>query len=69
MKSQELATFKELPLEELKVQLHENEEKLFKLKFAHAVTPLKNGLEIRNLRRHRARLMTWIRQKESKKEG
>lgn len=64
MKSQELSAIRELPLPELQVQLRETEEKLFKLKFAHKVSPLKNGLQLRGLKRHRARLITWIRQKE-----
>ena len=67
MKSQDLAAIRGLPAEELKVQLRDCEDKLFKLRFAHAVTPLKNGLELRNLKRHRARLITWLHQKESKK--
>ncbi len=64
LKSQDKATIRELPLNELQVQLSECEEKMYKLSFANAVTRLKNGLEIRHLRRHRARLMTWIRQKK-----
>lgn len=63
MKSQELKAIRELSANELKAQLREAEEKLFKLKFSHAVSPLKNGLQLRNLKRHRARLLTWIRQK------
>lgn len=51
---------------ELKAQLRECEEKIFKLRMAHAVAPLKNGLEIRNLKIHRARLKTWLRQKEER---
>ena len=63
MKSQDLAAIRALSLEELAVQLHEAEDKLFRLKFSHAAMPLKNGVQIRNLRRHRARLKTWIRQR------
>ena len=65
MKAQDLAAIKNLSLDELKVHLTECREKLFQLKFKNAVSPLKNGLEIRTLRRHRARLMTWIHQKEN----
>ncbi len=66
MKNQELKAVSQLPVPELKIQLREAEDKLFKLKFAHAMSPLKNGLELRILKRHRARLITWIRQKEIK---
>ena len=64
MKNQDLKSVSQLPVQELKVQLHETEDKLFKMSFAHAVSPLKNGLELRTLKRHRARLITWIHQKE-----
>ena len=64
IKSQDRAAIRALPEPELKVQLRECEEKIFKLKFANAVSPLKNGLEIHNLKKHRARLLTWLRQKE-----
>ena len=64
MKSQELATLRALPENELKVQLKECEEKIFKLKFANAAAPLKNGLEIKYLKAHKARLLTWIREKQ-----
>ena len=64
MKSQDLSAIRTLSGGELKVQLKECEEKIFKLKFANAVTPLKNGLEIKHLKAHRARLLTWIREKE-----
>ena len=61
LKSQDLATIRALPDSELKVQLRETEERIFKLKFANAVAPLKNGLEINGLKKHRARLLTWLR--------
>lgn len=64
MKPQELAAVRELPVNELKVQLRDLEEKLARTKFAHAVSPVKNPLQIRSMRRHKARLITWIRQKE-----
>lgn len=64
MKSQERAAIRALGRDELKAQLRETEEKLFKLKFANAASPLKNGLEIRNLRKHKARLLTWLRQRQ-----
>ena len=64
-KSQDLASLRELPVTDLQVQLQECEEKLAKLKFVHAAAPIKNPLEIRSLRRQKARLITWIHQKSS----
>jgi ribosomal protein L29 len=64
MKSHDLAAIRELPLKELLVQLDECEHKLVRLKFANSLAPIKNPLEIRNLKRHRARLLTWIRTKQ-----
>ena len=66
MKDQDLKSISQLPVQDLKIQLRENEDKLFKMKFAHSVSPLKNGLQLRFLKRQRARLLTWIRQKELK---
>ena len=63
MKSQDRAALRTLPEQELTLRLKECEEKLFKLKFANSVSPLKNGLQIQDLRRQKARLLTWIRQR------
>ena len=45
---------------ELAAELRQTEEKLFKSTFKHRVSPLANPLELRRLRRHVARLNTWI---------
>ena len=66
LKGQDLAAVRALPAKELEVQLKETEDKLFKLKFANAISPLKNGHGIAHLRKHRARLLTWIREKAPK---
>lgn len=50
---------------ELQLKLRESEDKLFRLKFKHATTPVKNGIEIRNVRRMIARLKTLLNQKKS----
>ena len=65
MKSQDRAVIRALSLQELDAQLKECEEKLFKLKMAHAVAPLKNGLQLKALKKQRARLLTWMRQKQT----
>ena len=50
---------------ELGVELRQALEKRAKLEFQHQVTPLKNPLELRFLRREIARLKTHIRMKEA----
>lgn len=69
MKSQEKSAIRELPVQELNVQLHACEEKLFKLRFANSISPLKNSSEIRGLKLQRARLLTWIRQKQQQEKA
>jgi len=53
----------ELTAEELNYKLKEAREKLFKMKFAHKTTPLKNPLGIRFARREIARILTVLKQK------
>lgn len=52
---------------ELRAELVQAREKLFRLRFKHGSAPAKNPLELRTLRRHAARLETWIREKEGAK--
>ncbi len=63
-KAEEKVLYKDLSVDDLKSQLGDCAEKIYRLKFKHAVAPLKNPLEIRSLKRERARILTWIRQKE-----
>ncbi len=65
-KGQDRTAVRALPIKELEVQLKDCEDKLFKLKFANSFSKLKNGHEIAHLRHHRARLMTWMREKQIK---
>jgi large subunit ribosomal protein L29 len=65
-KEKKEVNIKELTVDELKSKLLEAKEKLFKLKFAHKVTPVKNPLEIRILRRQIARVNTIIHDKVKK---
>jgi large subunit ribosomal protein L29 len=53
-----------LSVEELKSQLQEETKRLKELKFAHAITPLDNPMQIRLIRKHIARLHTAIKAKE-----
>jgi large subunit ribosomal protein L29 len=50
--------------EDLKARINEDEVRLRKLEFAHAITPLENPMSIRNLRREVARLKTQLRKKQ-----
>jgi large subunit ribosomal protein L29 len=55
MKTNEI---KSLSAEELKSKLAQEVETLQKLKFAQAVSPIENPMQIRNLRRSIARIKT-----------
>ena len=53
-----------LSVEDLKARISEDEVRLRKLEFAHAITPLENPMSIRSLRRELARLKTLLRNKQ-----
>ena len=55
MKNSEI---KALTVEQLQQTLVEEQDRLLKLKFAHAVSPIENPMRIRNTRRQIVRLMT-----------
>jgi large subunit ribosomal protein L29 len=50
--------------EDLTARIKEDELRLKKLEFAHALSPLENPMNIRNLRRELARLKTELRKKQ-----
>ena len=52
---------------ELQKELHQALDKRAKMEFQHNVSPLKNPLELRHLRRDIARLKTYLHQKEAAK--
>lgn len=64
MKSKELIT---LSVEELKGRLAQEQETLQKLKFAQAISPVENPMQIRKIRREIARLNTVITAKAQNK--
>ena len=64
MKAKEKEVLKTHTAAELGAEVAKLREKLFRLKFKHGVSPLTNPMELRNLRRHAARLETWISQKQ-----
>ncbi|MCH5718126.1 50S ribosomal protein L29 [Niabella hibiscisoli] len=62
-KKEFLDSVKGLSVEDLKVQLEQSKQRLKKLEFAHAITPLENPMSIRGLRQDIARIQTLISQK------
>jgi large subunit ribosomal protein L29 len=48
---------------DLKARIQEDELRLKKLKFAHAISPLENPMTIRGLRREISRLKTELKKK------
>jgi large subunit ribosomal protein L29 len=57
-----LNTLKGLSEADLKAKIAEDELRLKKLSFAHAISPLENPQSIRSLRRDIARLKTTLKQ-------
>ena len=51
---------------DLKARIQEDELRLKKLEFAHAISPLENPMSIRSLRKDVARLKTALAQKKVK---
>ncbi|MDR1087243.1 MAG: 50S ribosomal protein L29 [Endomicrobium sp.] len=67
MKSKLWNEMKNMTELELNAKLAQLQDKLFKLKFRHSTAPIRNPLEIREIRRMIARIKTLIaRKKESK---
>ncbi|GAB3431937.1 50S ribosomal protein L29 [Niabella aquatica] len=64
-KKEFLDSIKGLSAEDLKVQLEQSKQRLKKLEFAHAITPLENPMSIRSLRQDIARIQTLISQKSA----
>jgi large subunit ribosomal protein L29 len=59
-----LKSIKELNVTDLTARIKEDEMRLKKLEFAHAISPLENPVSIRGLRRDIARLKTELRKKQ-----
>ena len=55
---------KELNVTDLKARIQEDQLRLKKLEFAHAISPLENPMNIRGLRRDIARLKMELKKKE-----
>ena len=50
--------------QDLQSRISEDEMRLKKLEFAHAISPLENPMSIRNLRREISRLKTELKKKQ-----
>lgn len=61
-----ISSLKDLNEADLKARIQEDELRLKKLEFAHAISPLENPMSIRSLRKDVARLKTVLAQKKSK---
>ena len=57
-------SLKDLTVADLKARIQEDELRLKKLEFAHAISPLENPMSIRALRKDVARLKTELKQKQ-----
>ena len=53
-----------LSVEDLQARINEDELRLKKLEFAHAISPLENPMSIRGLRKELARLKTALKKKQ-----
>ncbi|QRR02304.1 50S ribosomal protein L29 [Dyadobacter sandarakinus] len=56
---------KDLSQDQLKEQIAQERERLLRLKFAHAISPIENPLRIRASRKEIARLLTELSVKEN----
>lgn len=57
-------SLKDLSAADLKARIQEDELRLKKLEFAHAISPLENPMSIRGVRKDLARLKTELKQKQ-----
>ena len=58
------AVIKEMTTNELEVKLSEERAKLTKLNLAHAVSPIENPLQIRQMKKTVARILTEVRRRQ-----
>ena len=56
-------SLKDLSESDLQARIQEDELRLKKLEFAHAISPLENPMSVRSLRRDVARLKTELRKR------
>ena len=59
-----IKSIQSLEEQDLQARIKEDELRLKKLEFAHAISPLENPMSIRNLRKELARLKTELKKKQ-----
>jgi len=59
-----LKSIKDLNEKDLLAKINEDEQRLKKLQFAHAISPLENPMSIRAIRKDLARLKSELQQKK-----
>ena len=59
-----LNSIKDLNEQDLNARIKEDEMRLKKLEFAHAISPLENPMSIRDMRRELARLKTELQKRK-----
>ena len=57
-------SLQDLNVQDLQAKIQEDQLRLKKLEFAHAISPLENPMNIRALRRDIARIKTQLKKKE-----
>ncbi|MDE1193150.1 MAG: 50S ribosomal protein L29 [Arachidicoccus sp.] len=57
-------SIKSMSVEDLKARVQEDELRLKKMKFAHAISPLENPMSIRQFRKDIARIKTELKNRE-----
>ena len=60
-----IKSIKDLNEKDLLARINEDEQRLKKLQFAHAISPLENPMSIRAIRKDLARLKTELQNKKS----
>jgi large subunit ribosomal protein L29 len=63
-KTEFLKTMQGMNEQDLRARLADDQQRLKKLEFAHAISPLENPMSIRSLRRDIARLKTALESKQ-----
>jgi len=62
-----LKSIKDLNEKDLLARINEDEQRLKKLQFAHAISPLENPMSIRAIRKDLARLKSELQNKKTEK--
>ena len=63
MKAKQWQEIRQMTKIELDSKLRLAEEEMFRIKFRHATTPLKDGLKIRKIRRNIAQMKTLLKER------